>query len=433
MQATTECGVGTIGPAHGGFMRLVPLFMLAACSDPARMVGDVPADGASVEEVPVLAHFASASPDVNTVASLFDADLSFDTAPDPTAWLAAEHAAHAALPEASGQELSVLTFNTGLLDRGYLLSRVSVPFMEERAAVMGDEVFGAGHDILFLQEVWEVEDAEALAAAGEAAGYTVIHPRERQEQRETGLVVAVRGELIGGELFSEVVQYDAQWGAENFPGPNLKRGYLHVSFDLADDDVTVHLFDTHLTPFFDKWRTRNLQVRELGLAVADVSSEDLVLLGGDFNAGWYYAENTWTDATGDDHEGWWRNTTMPALLSYYGGLSDLANLAELVPEKERGDAVPTDVDTDWLTEAYGDGSLCDTASHFTATDCNSLYWQNYAATEFPARMDLLFVRDGTGRLRALSRERAFVEKLDFGGAGEFELSDHYGQVVSVTF
>jgi len=119
------------------------------------------------------------------------------------------------------------------------------------------------------------------------------------------------------------------------------------------------------------------------------------------------------------------------VLSHYGGLSDLANLAELVPEVSAGQAVPTGADATWLDTPYGDEAVCDTPNIYTATDCNSHYHSSYAATEYPARMDLLIVRDGTGKMRARSRERAFVEHLDFGEAGSFELSDHFGQQVTI--
>jgi hypothetical protein len=413
-------------------MRLTFLFLLSACSNPLTVIGDDTADSVLLTDAGPLAHLGSAmGVDDATASDLFDSDLTFGDAPDPSAWLASEHTAHAQLADGTGQSLSVLTFNTGLLNRTYLLSRVQVPFTDERAAVMGEEVFSAGHDIVFLQEVWEVEDAERLQAAAESEGYTVARPDTNKLQRETGLVMAVRSELIGDTPTVDVIQYDAQCGSENFPGPNLKRGYLHWRFMLADTEAQVDLYNTHLTPFYDKWQTRNLQVRQLGLDIASQSDDALVLVGGDFNAGWYYADDTWTDAEGEVYPGWWRNPTMPALLSHYAGVTDLANLAEAIPEVERGNAVSLDTDSTWLDEPFGDETVCDGANHFTATDCNSLYWTSYAATEFPARMDLLFVRDGTGQLRARSRSLAFVEPVDVGTDSPVELSDHFGQQVTL--
>ena len=116
---------------------------------------------------------------------------------------------------------------------------------------------------------------------------------------------------------------------------------------------------------------------------------------------------------------------------YKRQVTDLANLAEAVPEVVRGDAVSVETDSTWLDEPFGDETVCDGSDHFTATDCNSLYWTSYAATEFPARMDLLFVRDGTGQLRARSRALAFVEPMDIGTDAPVELSDHFGQQVTI--
>jgi hypothetical protein len=205
-------------------MRLIALFLFSACSNPLNVLGEDAADSVLLAEAGPLAHLGLAMGTEGATASdLFDVDLAFDEAPDPTAWLASEHAAHAALEDGTGQTLSVLTYNTGLLNRTYLLSRVQVPFTDERAAVMGDEVFGAGHDIIFLQEVWEVEDAERIEATAESLGYTVTRSDTNKLQRKTGLVIAVRSELVTDILMVDVVQYDAQWGSENFPGPNLKR------------------------------------------------------------------------------------------------------------------------------------------------------------------------------------------------------------------
>ncbi|MEZ4320539.1 MAG: endonuclease/exonuclease/phosphatase family protein [Myxococcota bacterium] len=420
--------------------RLFLLFAVA-CTNPTKTLGDLDEDTVVLADEPMLAHLSEALGDPGaTVLDLFDEDLDFASAPDPSDVFAATHDAHAALPDGSGRTLSVLTYNAGLLSRRYLVFKVAVPNIDARRERVADEVFGAGHDIVFLQEVWEMDDARMLAEAGEAAGYRVWYGDKRKFHRETGLVLAVREALIGGDDTQEGEQYDAQWRSENFPGPNLKRGFLHWSFPLAGSDVDVHLFDTHLTPFYTEWRTRNLQVRQLGLAIAEVPDDALVLVGGDMNAGWHYPRDLWVDAEGEEHPGWFRNTTMPALLAYYGGLEDLANAAELAMDPVRGADIPEGADSGWLDTPYGDASLCDAQDTYTATDCNHLYLTSYAATEFPARMDLLWVRDGTGRVRARSRELAFVQPLDFSGTDAkldealpdtFELSDHYGQQVTL--
>ncbi len=415
--------------------RLLPFFLplaLLGCRDPGRVIGEETADDALLTDVPGLAFLSTALGDeAATVADLFDEDREYAAAPDPTGVLTSQFDAHAQLDEGTGTTLSVLTYNAGLLGRNYLFFRVEVPELEVRWEQTGPEVFAAGDDIVFLQEVWERDYADSIGAAAQAAGYTVFTPEDRKPLRETGLLMAVRSDLIDGEATFDLVQYDAQFKSENFPGPNIKRGYLHATFTLAGSGEAVHLFDTHTTPFSDDWRIRNLQVRELGLAIAVLPDDALVLVGGDFNAGWYYSQAVWVDAEGNDVTGWWNNPSMPALLGYYSdGLQDLANLAELVPEVQMGNQVPTEVDETWLDEPFGDAALCDQLDIYTATDCDSLYLDNYAATEFPARMDLLWVKDGTGRVRARSRERAFVQHMEFE-TGAFELSDHYGQRVAI--
>ncbi|PCC73690.1 hypothetical protein SAMN02745121_06809 [Nannocystis exedens] len=63
---------------------------------------------------------------------------------------------------------------------------------------------------------------------------------------------------------------------------------------------------------------------------------------------------------------------------------------------------------------------------FAATDCNSRYFQQVAATECPARLDYLMIRDVARHVRVAASELVYTESLDFGAAGSFELSDHFG-------
>ncbi len=412
-------------------MSLSALALLAACG-PDLPLGEADADLARLADVPVLAHLAEALGDADAeVLDLFDAELDYPAAPNPDGWFNAQFEAHQAEPEGTGRELRVLSYNTGLLSRVYLVFRVAVPEIEARRARMAADVFGADYDVVFLQEVWEMDDARSLAEAGEAAGYRVMWGDKRGFHKETGLLIAVKSELVGGAETEARVQYDAQWKSENFPGPNLKRGYLHWSFELAGAGTTLHLFDTHVTPFYTKGQTRNLQVRELGLVIGELPADDIVLVGGDFNAGWYYPRDLWIDGEGGEHPGWWANTAMAPLFAHYGGLTDLGNLAQKSEEVALGANIG-EADATWLDTPYGDTGFCDLpADTFTATDCNRLYFRNYAATEFPARMDLLWLRDGTGRVRARSRALAFTDTVETGEEGAFELSDHYGQEVVI--
>lgn len=418
-------------------MRLLPaLVLIAACTNADKGLGDAAEDNARLADSTVLAHFADAleNPDA-TVLDLFgDKTLPFVHPPDADSLFQTSYERHISLPELTGEplQLRVLTFNTGLLSRKYLLSKVAVPQIEARRAVMADRLFSAGYDILMLQEVWELDDAQALIDAGEAAGYTVWAGDGKKFHKETGVVLAVRADLIAGNAVQNQGQYQAQWKIENFPGPNLKRGWISWEFDLADTGVHVHLFDTHFTPFYSEWNVRNLQARELGQIVAAVPAEDVVLLGGDLNAGWYYPEDTWVDGEGEEGVGWWANAVMAPLLMYYGGLEDAKNAASPNEDVFLGDTIPRGNGEAMLEEPYGDPLWCGATPHttYTAYDCNSLSFESYAGTEFPARLDHLFFRDGSGKLRITDQALAFDAPLTFD-EGEFELSDHYGVEVSL--
>ncbi len=362
--------------------------------------------------------------------------FSWANPPDPDAFFQTRYERHVALPALTGtpRELRVLTYNVGLLSRRYaVFSKVEVPEIDARRAIVGDTVFAAGYDVVFFQEAWEKDDLAAIIASGEAAGYSVWGGDGNKFHKETGTIIAVKSELIGGEETREQGQYEAQWGLENFPGPNLKRGWLERSFPLADTGITVHLYDTHPTAFADEWQVRNLQARELGLKVAAEPAEDLVLVGGDLNAGWYYAGDTWTDAEGTVIPDWFANATMLPILLHYGGLDDAKNAASPNEDVLLGNTVPRDNGATMLEEPFGDATFCTNTepTTFTATDCNSLYFRNYAGTEFPARLDQILYRDGTGRVRFVDQALAFVEPMDFGDAGTFELSDHYGVEVTL--
>jgi hypothetical protein len=65
---------------------------------------------------------------------------------------------------------------------------------------------------------------------------------------------------------------------------------------------------------------------------------------------------------------------------------------------------------------------------FTATDCNSMYFAHYAATEFPARIDFVMARDTDNRVHVDESRLAFVDPVAYGGRMG-PLSDHYGQMV----
>ena len=67
---------------------------------------------------------------------------------------------------------------------------------------------------------------------------------------------------------------------------------------------------------------------------------------------------------------------------------------------------------------------------FSASDCNSLYFDQYGGTEYPARLDHIFAHDPDGRIIAAKSELVFVEKQPFGSI-EVEQSDHLGVAVEL--
>jgi len=390
-------------------------------------LGDDPLDQAALADVPELQHLGDAG--ATDVLDLFEKKLQFTSAPDPTALFQATADANDAVDIGTGAvALKLLSYNTGLLDRGYLGGHVAVPHIDPRRAALPDALIAGDYDVLFLEEVWELSDVAALKQALEPAGYTLYAGSDKVHE-QTGVVIAVRTSLIdGGLTVTEAGQYDAQRKLEHWPGPNLKRGWIHVAFDLAGTSRTVDLFCTHLTPFYDKWRTRNLQARQLGIEIDTVASDHVVFMSGDLNAGPYYAADTWTDGDGKDHTGWWENAAMEPLLMYYGDLQDAHAALAPTLDKVRGDAAPLGGNLD---VPYGDASYCESSPHdtFTSTDCNALSFSEYAGTEFPARMDHLLYR-GQGAVKVVDASLAFVDPMDFSD-GTYEFSDHYGTSVDV--
>src|SRR5690606_29976957 len=74
------------------------------------------------------------------------------------------------------------------------------------------------------------------------------------------------------------------------------------------------------------WQERDVQARALGGRARSHDEDDIVIVGGDLNAGPYYPE----DSFGSDGEatltGWWHNSMMYPLMLHYGGLVDTHSL-----------------------------------------------------------------------------------------------------------
>jgi endonuclease/exonuclease/phosphatase family metal-dependent hydrolase len=409
------------------------LLALPACADDEVPddLGTWPEDQVKVADSPALAHLAAAidGGDALSVADLFHPDrLTFKTAPDPSALYAAQATDYAALPALAGAEpLRVLTYNVGLLSRWYPFTHVGVPHYLERRERSPIQLLGDDWDILFLEEAWELVDVDRFAAEAEARGYAIYSGTPKKHEQH-GLIILVREALIGdaAQEFAEV-QFDAQREIEYFPGPGVKRGYLGWSFTHAPTGRRIHLYGTHFTSFPELFQERDVQARTLGGAAKDHPDDDIVLIGGDFNAGAYYPEDRFGLDGDEVITGWWHNTMMYPLILHYGGVVDTHSLLEPAHDVERMHQLLLPFDGDAYLKQPLAGRCADIPTDtFTGTDCNSIYDEQYAATEFPARLDYIFLRDVGKHVRVTESALVYTAPFDFGGAGKFELSDHYG-------
>ncbi len=399
------------------------------CAKVTTLIGDGPEDTVALKDVPALAHHFDTidGADALTVGDLFDRELTFSGTPTPTALLLAQRAGNPAAA-ADARVLRVLTYNVALLDAKLfgLVPYTATPDLDVRAPMLFDRVFEADYDILTLQEVWRTEDLERLRESAERHGYWVAST-DRKGATD-GLAIAVKKSLSPGPEETGWESYDQPSGnLEFFPAPGLNRAFLWTRFNV-DGLGPVVVYDTHATAFASAYGDRMSNVRQLGLHLRrNTSEEDVVIAGGDFNGGPYYRANDWTLPDGTVERVWYANTLSYSLMIHYAGASDLAlrgrdTDADALGDITLGDTVPDTMDEAWCAQTP------DTV--FTATDCNALYRQQYEATEFPARMDLLFTRDPRGRVHVSSSELAFVEPVEYGGKTG-PLSDHYGQAVTL--
>ncbi|MEX1368476.1 MAG: endonuclease/exonuclease/phosphatase family protein [Nannocystaceae bacterium] len=402
----------------------------AACSSelPADL-GDYPQDLERLVDAPALAHLALALPetaeaDELTVEDLFRERPAYARAPDPSLLLDQMRIREVSLPPLGPAEpLRVLSFNAGLLDRWYPFTTVQVPYVDVRRERSPAIVLGDDWDIVLLQEVWDTRDVEAFTAEARTRGYLAYAGSTRAHE-EHGLLMLVREELVDPDGPNERREqiFEQQRGIEDFPGPGIARGFLSWRFRHAPTGVTLNLFDTHTTAFPELSLIRETQVRRLGLAARSVPDDEVALVAGDVNAGAYYPRNTFGEVDGEPVTDWWRNAQAYALLLHYGGLYDVFAAAGEARDVELMDQLPA------YTAAYrerplGNVGLCDELGGvFTATDCNSLYFEQYGGTEYPARIDHVMVRDESGAVRVSGSWVAYDGVMD----GGVELSDHYG-------
>ena len=355
---------------------------------PPGDLGSIPLDRVPLANAPQLAHLAAAlaSPAAGRLTStdlLSGRAGDFARGPDPSALFERERRAHAALGPArpDAPKLRVLSYNLALLDRAYgWRSRVTMPKLGPRREALPERLLGPRrYDALLLQELWEEEDIARLRDCAARHGYAVW-PGTKARRGQHGTAIVVREALLGGGEIREEGQLQAQYPLEYWPGPKIRRGWLAWRFVHPGLNAPVRLLTTHLTPFPEFWRHRALQARQLGRVVAAAPDDELVVLGGDLNAGPRYPSDKLKTSSGKVIAGWWVNAMSYPIIRHYGDLQDAVVLGT-----EPGD-------------------------HFTATDQNSLHAHSYAGMEHPSRMDHLLVRDhavwfGCGRPGSSSKRR----------------------------
>lgn len=408
---------------------------LAACSSSTLPsdLGEHLLDGTRLVDAPALVHLAAALDDADdlTVEDLFREHPAYARAPDPAQLLDEMQAEHVALPELPvSVPLRVLSFNTGLLDRWYPFAVVQVPHVDERRAALPADLLGEGYDVLLLQEVWDTRDVRAFEAEAAHRGYRVHAGSSDAAHEAHGLLMLVREDLIdpAGPDERDEETFELQRDIEQFPGPGVERGMLSWRLRHAPSGLVLTLIDTHTTAFPELSWVREAQARQLGLRVRDVPEDDVVVLTGDLNAGPYYPHDRFGEVDGEPVVGWWRNAQAYPLLLHYGDLWDAHAAAGQAQDVALLDALPA-FGPAYRREPYGDASQCNVlVGVFTATDCNTLYFEQYAATEYPARLDHVMVRDALERVRVRDSAVVYTDPL----AGEtFERSDHYGVAVTL--
>lgn len=426
---------------------LVPLLAgapipFAGCAFDAVPLGEDDHDELKLSETPG-AYLVDAleGGDVSLRALLEQGEATtFRGAPDPTPLLEATAALDDERPRAGKVPVSVLSYNVGLLDAQIFgfIDYKATPDLEERRRVLPELVFGEERpDAVCLQEVWLEEDRETFLTKGRALGYTGF-AQDRRAYND-GVMIFLREEAVAGGTIPALVDaapYASQDGLEFFPGPGIKRGYLEVELVHAQAGP-MRVLCTHMQAFPETWHGRMRQARELGIAARTHANPDpeaeLVVVAGDLNAGPYYKAATWQPPEGEEQTQWFHNALSYPLLLAYADLVDAAvmgrPLEDAASDVTLGDTVVNDAAKSTEVPGAAEGWCDETPpTTLTATDCNTLYFAQYAGTEYPARLDHVHVRDRSDLVVTRS-ELVFTEKRRFGageGVIEVEPSDHYG-------
>lgn len=409
----------------------------AGCDLGEVALGGDDTDGFGLADTAALQHIASVveGGDALTIRDIFDKGdgITFTAAPNPSTLLTSLNTLDDTRARAGRAPLSILSYNVALLDVELfgLIPYAESPDMERRRYALPGLIFSTGADIVLLQEVWLDEDVETFSRRGEDLGYRpFVHERTNHND---GLITFVReGAIAGGSTTElEFESYGSQVTTEYFPGPQIARGWLSVRF-VHPEVGAIQAFNTHMQAFPENWLGRAKQSRELGIIMRTAAEEtgDLVLVGGDFNSGPYYAKANWTAPGGTVSDRWFHNAIAYPILMTYGGLVDAAIMGrpqnDAIADVTLGDTVVNDAATA-LEIPGAEAGWCERTPHttFTATDCNSLYFEQYGGTESPARLDHIFVNDGVGRVVSTKSEIVFTGTEQFGDLVS-EPSDHFG-------
>ncbi len=415
--------------------------LLTSCDSRPKGVGEHEKDQIKLSDAIHLAHIHEAlnGDDDLTVADLFDPNkVIFQDAPKPSALLKYHHDENAQRTLAS-ETLSFLTYNVALLDAklfGFIDYSAS-PHLDERRNELPKIILEKNHDIIVLQEVWLDEDVDRFREKADEAGY-FVHTGPRDEYND-GCVTLIRKSIMNAETVSTSggVAYAERDGLEYWPGPGIKRGFIFLSFDHTSLG-TIHVYNTHMMPWWYNWGVRMAEAREVSLHVLDNAKEtDLVFLGGDMNAGSYYKDDVWVTGENENNDGWWANTISYTFFTHYGDFIDLLMMGRdeqnINLDISEGDAVVNNAETSLeIPGAATDWCESHSGVNFTASDCNDLYFMQYAGSEFPSRMDHIFVRDTQKRVFVTKSEIIFNERIVFGDLEAMQPSDHLGVAAWVT-
>ncbi len=411
---------------------------------PVGLGGDE-TDDFLIADAAATAHLGKALQEGDSLSfrALFErgAGLVFRQKPNPSALLTATNVLDDERSRAGKRPLSMMTYNVALLDVNIfgVIPYAETPDLAARRSIIPQLIFERGIDVVLLQEVWLDEDVEEFSRVAEMHGYrSFLHDRN---DHNDGLMTFLRGAIVlpASQPEFSYAAYGSQSSTEYFPGPGIKRGWNAVRF-LHRELGPIMVFNTHMQAFAENWLGRAKQARELGIAIrqavdSDDTRADLVFAGGDFNASLYYKDSLWKMPDDSKQEIWFHNAISYPVLLAYGDLVDLAIMGrpaeDALADIVLGDTVVNEP-SKALDTPGAEKDWCERTPHttFTATDCNSLYFAQYAGTEYPARLDHLFARDPDERIVVTASTLTFTEQELFDDI-EVEPSDHYAVVVDM--